>query len=35
MLLAFFFGFDDLPSIELPRLPRPLKQDSWLVRVHS
>lgn len=35
MLLAFFFGFDDLPSIELPRLPRALKQGSWLVRVNS
>ena len=35
MLLVFFFAFDDLPSIEIPRLPRALKQDSWLVRVNS
>ncbi|MGB5198991.1 MAG: hypothetical protein WBR56_03725 [Sedimenticolaceae bacterium] len=35
MLAAFFFGFDDLPSIEIPRVPRALKQDSWLVRVDS
>ena len=30
-----YFAFDDLPSIEIPRLPRALKQDSWLVRVNS
>jgi hypothetical protein len=31
LLLLFFFGFDALPSFEIPRIPRALKQDSWLV----
>jgi hypothetical protein len=30
MLFLFFFGFDELPSFELPRVPRPLKQSVWL-----
>lgn len=30
MLFLFFFGFDELPSFELPRVPRPLKQPGWL-----
>jgi len=35
MLLLFFLGFDDLPSIEIPRVPRELPQDSWLVSVNA
>lgn len=29
LLLVFFIGFDALPELEIPRLPRALKQDSW------
>lgn len=35
MMLAFFFGFDYLPNFEIPRVPRALKQDGWLVSART
>ena len=35
MLLVFFFTFDHLPDFEIPRVPRALKQDTWLVSARS
>lgn len=35
MMLIFFFGFDYLPNFEIPRIPRDLKQDSWLVSART
>ncbi len=29
MLIAFFLGFNEVPDLVLPRIPRPLKQTSW------
>ena len=31
LMLAGFFLFNELPRIEIPPLPRPLKQERWLV----
>lgn len=35
MMLLFFFGFDYLPNFEVPRVPRALKQDGWLVSART
>ena len=35
MLLAFFLSFDHLTDFEIPRVPRALKQDAWLVSARS
>jgi len=29
MLIAFFLGFNEVPDLVLPRIPRELKQDGW------